>query len=212
MFRNIEGNYEADLDSSIIQSDFEYKFILKSKDSNNAHYIWEEGQNRTCYISPLSEYNIIIINHFRINIKSEFPKFAGTAIPVFSFRSKNSFGIGDFGDLKLMMDFLSKTGQKVLQILPINDTTKSHSNEDSYPYGAISTYAIHPIYIDIKKLNSEYEKYLDDQTKYQRIELNKLSTIDYQKVFDLKWKILKILFERDSANIFDSEEYKVYFK
>ena len=45
------------------------------------------------------------------------------AIPVFSLKSEKSFGVGDFGDLKRMVDWAVNTRQKVIQILPINDTT-----------------------------------------------------------------------------------------
>ena len=62
-------------------------------------------------------------------------------MPGFSLRSKTSFGVGDFGDLKKMIDYIDKTGQRVLQILPINDTTITHTWTDSYPYSCISVIA-----------------------------------------------------------------------
>ena len=79
-------------------------------------------------------------------------RIAGCAIPVFSLRSKGSFGVGDFGDLKLMITWVAQTGQKILQILPINDTTSSGTWVDSYPYSAISIYALHPMYADLRQL------------------------------------------------------------
>ena len=56
---------------------------------------------------------------------------AGTAVPVFSLRSEGSFGVGDFGDLQRMTDWVARTGQHILQILPINDTTSTHTWVDS---------------------------------------------------------------------------------
>src|SRR5699024_12300837 len=51
-----------------------------------------------------------------------------------SLKSEKSFGVGDFGDLKRMVDWAVYTHQKVIQILPINDTTMTHTWTDSYPY------------------------------------------------------------------------------
>ena len=53
-------------------------------------------------------------------------------------RSEKSFGVGDFGDLKRMIDWAVATNQKAVQILPINDTTMTHTWTDSYPYSSIS--------------------------------------------------------------------------
>ena len=60
-------------------------------------------------------------------------RIAGTLVPVFSLRSRGSFGVGDFGDLRMMVDWEAQTGQRLLQILPINDTTTTHTWTDSYP-------------------------------------------------------------------------------
>ncbi|MEI9807671.1 MAG: 4-alpha-glucanotransferase [Bacteroidota bacterium] len=62
--------------------------------------------------------------------------------PVFSLRSKNSFGVGEFADLKLLVDWAKETGLKLIQILPVNDTTATNTWIDSYPYAAISAFAL----------------------------------------------------------------------
>ena len=69
-------------------------------------------------------------------------KGAGVAVPVFSLKSKCSFGIGDFSDIKLLAEWCSKVGLKMIQILPINDTRTDNSWDNSYPYKAISTKAL----------------------------------------------------------------------
>ena len=79
-------------------------------------------------------------------------RVAGTLIPVFSLRSRRSFGVGDFGDLRMMVDWVATTGQRLLQILPINDTTSSHTWSDSYPYSCISVFALHPQYVELGAL------------------------------------------------------------
>ena len=75
--------------------------------------------------------------------------FAGVAVPVFSLRSDESFGIGEFNDLKKLADWCVMTGLKLIQILPVNDTTTDGGWNDSYPYKSVSTKALHPIYLNL---------------------------------------------------------------
>jgi 4-alpha-glucanotransferase len=125
-------------------------------------------------------------------------KLAGTLVPVFSLRSKTSFGVGDFGDLKKMIDFISSTGQRILQILPINDTTITHTWTDSYPYSCISIFALHPQYVDLTKLpelaDAEARKKFCDLQK----ELNALPQIDYERVNHAKMEYLRLLFAQEA--------------
>ena len=71
-------------------------------------------------------------------------RVAGVAVPVFALRSDSGFGIGDFGDLKKLIDWAVTTHMGAVQILPINDTTITNTWTDSYPYNSISIYAFHP--------------------------------------------------------------------
>ena len=77
---------------------------------------------------------------------------AGVAVPVFSLRGAKSLGVGEFADLKPLADWAQGVGLKLIQILPINDTTSSHDWRDSYPYSAISVFALHPLYLRIDDL------------------------------------------------------------
>lgn len=74
------------------------------------------------------------------------------AIPVFSLRSRNSFGVGEFTDIKLLVDWAKQTGLKLVQLLPVNDTTATNTWLDSYPYAAISAFALHPLYINLSQV------------------------------------------------------------
>lgn len=118
------------------------------------------------------------------------------AIPVFSVRSDDDFGVGDFFDLKKMVDWAVVTGQKFLQILPINDTTMTHTWTDSYPYNANSTFALHPMFMrlsELGRLNDENrQKYYDDLA----VELNALPTVDYERVNNAKNEFMREIFRR----------------
>ena len=141
------------------------------------------------------------------------PRFkgAGVAIPVFSLRTNDGFGIGEFLDLKKMADWAALTGQKMIQTLPINDTTLTHTNRDSYPYNAVSVFALHPIYINIPRMGrltpAQKKKY--EATKE---EFNKKTISDYQCVYDEKMKYFKALFKTEAEALFSSKEYKDFFK
>ena len=138
-------------------------------------------------------------------------KGAGVAVPVFSLRSEEGFGIGEFQDLKKMADWAAATGQQMIQTLPINDTTLRHNNLDSYPYNAVSVFALHPIYINIEKMGrltpAQKKKY-----EAQKAELNALTFADYQNVYDAKMVFFKALYKQDKEALFSSEEYKAFFE
>lgn len=139
-------------------------------------------------------------------------RIAGVAIPIFSLRSEGSFGVGDFGDLKTMIDWAAKTQMGALQILPINDTTISNTWTDSYPYNSISIYAYHPQYVDLRQLPVLQDSEKAAQYEEKRQALNALSQIDYEAVNNTKRAYLHDIFAQDGAATLASPEYKVFFQ
>ena len=107
---------------------------------------------------------------------------AGTAIPVFSLRGKDDFGVGEFTDLPTFVDWMEKTGQNVLQLLPINDTTRCGEWGDSYPYNPVSAFALHPIYIHLQDIGVKPDRRFRDIQK----KLNSLPAVDYPEVMRQK--------------------------
>ena len=138
-------------------------------------------------------------------------KGAGTAIPVFSLRSERDFGIGQFTDLKLLVDWAAATGQSVIQTLPVNDTTMTGTWRDSYPYSANSSFALNPIYIDLELVGSIDDKEFLKRAEKQRKELNALPAIDYERVFRLKSEYLDRLYAQYGDQCCRSREYQKFF-
>ncbi|RKW56118.1 MAG: 4-alpha-glucanotransferase, partial [Prevotella sp.] len=138
-------------------------------------------------------------------------RVAGTLVPLFSLRSDDSFGVGDFGDLKKMIDWVSSTQQKVLQILPINDTTITHTWTDSYPYSCISIFALHPQYVNLNLLPALKDKIQRERFENERKKLNALPQIDYERVNELKLAYLKLIFEQEGKDTIANKEYKKFF-
>ena len=139
-------------------------------------------------------------------------RIAGCAIPVFSLRSKGSFGVGDFGDLKLMITWVAQTGQKILQILPINDTTSSGTWVDSYPYSAISIYALHPMYADLRQLPALKDGEATARFQALQAELNALPQIDYEAVNKAKREYLLLVFKQEFAKVKRTKAYKTFLQ
>ena len=107
---------------------------------------------------------------------------AGTAVPVFSLRTADDFGMGDFRDLRPLVDWAVATGQCIIQLLPVNDTTRRGEWEDSYPYSPISSFALHPLYLRLQDLGiRKTAAFTAEQTA-----LNALPEIDWPRVAKAK--------------------------
>lgn len=132
------------------------------------------------------------------------------AVPVFSLRSENSFGVGEFADLKLLADWAEQTKLSMLQILPINDTTATHQWTDSYPYAAISVYALHPQYLSLDNLTYPLSETLKEEYVSEKKRLNLLSQVDYVAVMSGKLKYLKAIFNGNKNNIFIDKDFQNY--
>ena len=188
-----------------LPSEFEYKFCIVDSATGEA-IRWEETDNRRhCHAAPgAGEAEIVMGMRFE---QQASWRGTGTVIPVFSLRSADSFGIGDFHDLGLMVDWVAATGQNVLQILPVNDTTMSGRWSDSYPYNAISVFALHPIYLKVEELglisDSSESLFLATEKKT----LNSLARIDYEKVFAAKMEYARIIFRQNGKATLTSLDY-----
>lgn len=186
-----------------------YKYgVYNKKEKKFIRY--EDGNNRLLF-SDASSKKLTILHDGFIQLPNNTWKGTGVAIPVFSLRSKNSFGIGEFTDLKLLADWAKKTGINLIQILPINDTSASFDKFDSYPYSAISAFALHPIYINLFELAGKEHKSTLDYLSEKQSALNILPTIDYESVVQLKMEALRKLYSEMSAASFKTTEFKTFF-
>jgi len=192
-----DGIWEIRLHRVRCPNKFEYKFIQKGSTVNGSEFFWEEGDNRSLEVPELNGNQLLIINHFSLNLPAKKCIFCGTAVPVFSIRGENDNGIGDFGSLYPIIDLLSITGQNVLQLLPVNDTTMTHTWRDSYPYGAISTYALHPLYLNLSEVGVVSDTGFMNEFKSCSNELNQLDEIDYDGVDKLKWRYIRRIYNQE---------------
>ena len=191
------------------EAETELKFIATT---DNGDVLWETGYNRTLAIPEMANGEVRVEEMDQAFFEICDRKLAGTLIPVFSLRTHGSFGVGDFGDLKMMIDWVAETHQKVLQVLPINDTTSTHTWTDSYPYSCISIFAIHPQFADLRQLPAVADKEKAAAFEALREELNQLPQIDYERVNNAKIEYLRIIFEQEGGEVLKSAGFKAFLK
>ncbi len=185
----------------------EYKYVVVD-DETHAFVAWEEGDNRTTGDMEMVDGQVLVLYGEHLRLKEQTWRAAGVAVPVFSLRSEHSYGVGDFGDLKLLVDWAVLTGMRVIQLLPVNDTTVSHHWQDSYPYNIISVFALHPHYIDLEAAGTLKSKQVMTQFRRRQQELNALPYSDYEAVDRVKQEYLLQLFEEQKKTVTASKEYK----
>ena len=136
-------------------------------------------------------------------------KGAGTAIPVFALRSEDDFGVGEFLDLKKMVDWAVLTGQTFLQLLPVNDTTMFGTLDDSYPYNANSTFALHPQFINLPAAGVPVDKeYLKLQKQLNSFVKDGRPETDYVSVNREKRRLLRKAFEANWKSLSRTKAYR----
>ena len=211
MTQHTYNEWVADIDAAHLEgSHLEFKFVAfrNAKDE----LLWEASMNRTVDLPEMKAGELVSYELDQAFFALYNRKLAGTQVPVFSLRTRKSAGIGDFGDLKTMIDFVASTGQKVLQLLPINDTTITHTWTDSYPYSCISVFAIHPQYANLHALPELKDAKARAEAEKTRAELNALDKIDYEKVNDFKINYLRQIFNQEGGKMMKTAEYKAFFQ
>jgi 4-alpha-glucanotransferase len=206
-----EGNWwTAKIDLSEDGFPLAYKYGVYDIDKKE-FVRFEEGNNRLLF-SDGTRKKVSVLHDGFVHLPNNTWKGAGVAIPVFSLRSRKSFGIGEFADLKLLVDWSREAGLKLIQILPVNDTIATNTWQDSYPYAAISAFALHPIYINLAIVaGKKYAGRLTPLAEKQK-ELNELAVVDYEAVAIIKMTVLKELYELMGEEVLESDDYKKFFK
>jgi len=126
----------------------------------------------------------------------------GINIPLFSIRTEKSSGIGEFNDLKTLIDWCRQIGFSVIQMLPLNDP-----GLDTSPYNAISSCALNPLHLSLRDLPETNQ---DDPLLQELKELNETPRIVYTKVRELKMHFLWNLYQKIGPSFICSSEYRAF--
>ena len=204
-----EDYFSLSLDLSKATFPIAYKYGIYDV-VKKSFVLFENGNNRVLVDAPSTD-KLIVVNDGFTYLPNDTWKGAGVAIPVFSLRSNNGLGVGEFTDIKLLVDWAKKVGLKKIQLLPINDTTATHSWKDSYPYAAISAFALHPLYIHLDALIPASNKKLNAKLAAAKQKLNALDVVDYEAVAKIKYEILAKLYELIGSKTLASKGFKDFF-
>ena len=184
-----------------VKEPFEYKFVIVDT-ATKKPVRWEEGPNHFFAELPAAGC--------RLEVADAVPAFrtrpwrgAGVAVPVFALRSEDSFGVGEFNDIKKLVDWAVEAGQSVIQLLPINDTTMTHTWQDSYPYNAVSSFALHPQFLHLPAAGVRR----DAKYKALKAELEALPQVDYEKVNEAKTALLRKVYASRGQETMQSPAY-----
>ncbi|HSN59671.1 MAG TPA: 4-alpha-glucanotransferase, partial [Ferruginibacter sp.] len=188
---------------------FPIEYKLGIYDLRRRQMDFEPGNNRV--LPATSEKDTLTILHHTIDTANSRWKGAGVNIPVSSLKSENSWGVGDFTDLNLLTDISKATGIRLIQLLPINDTTATHTNKDSYPYSAVSAFALHPIFLNVQKLATALSVKFTDEMLEQVKELNAKDSLHYQEVLAIKSEAIRLLYEKDKTSFKDDFDWFTFF-
>ena len=194
-----------------IYAPFEYKYVILDE-ATGALVSWEEGENRKTPGYSIESGRIIVLSDDNLHLSEGRWKTSGVVIPAFSLRTCGSQGVGDFGDLRTMVDWACLTGMHIIQLLPIYDTTQTGTDADSYPYNSISIYALHPMYVDLRQLPAIADDAFMQQFEQDRVELNASSQYQYARVNALKHQYLKRLYRQQAESLAVDEDYIAFCK
>ena len=180
--------------------DFEKKCIVD----------YESGSNNIIQ-QPLESKSVCIINA-EPDCKNYLWKGAGINIPVFSLRTNDTWGSGDFTSIKTFVDYAASLGLKIIQLLPVNDTIATFTDKDSYPYSAISSFALNPLFLNVEQIISTTQITVSEKEEAEIRRLNSLDYCDFSATVNLKLSILKKLLQFTNADFLKEKEWYLFFE
>ncbi len=205
-----KNRWQAHLKVKALNGRLEYKYGLYDKQQKN-FVGYEQGENRVVEFDELPVGHVLKVTDEKFGRPMDGAwRGTGVAVPVFSIRTQNGMGVGEFSDLKLLADWSVEAGMQMIQILPINDTTATMSWEDSYPYAAISVFALHPLYLNVDQLPHADEVEIQSYIQEKKKQLNASSSVDYERVVLTKWEIIEHIFSKYAEELMEDEAFHQY--
>lgn len=207
--KRVKGNrFAVRLDLKETDTVIKYKYGIYNLETKKFRY--EEGENRYTY--PLKEKERSYIKDEGFNyLPSDRYRGAGVAVPVFSLRSKQGLGIGEFLDLKRLGDWAKTAGIQLIQILPIHDTTVHRDERDSSPYNIISAFAFHPQYLNIQQLAQNMPKDFQQKIQKKADELNREDKVSYAQIIAAKHNFIQRIFEQEKNKFLKDPSFLQFF-
>lgn len=209
--KTMDGYWQTEIDLSSQKSDVFYKYGLFDPE-DGVFCCFEDGSDR---IAPVmnSKKTVVVMSDGFIRHRAIQWRGAGVGIPVFSIRTRKSFGVGDFGDMLLFIDWAEKAGLKLIQVLPLNDTIGTHTDADVLPYAAISAFALNPLFLNLPAMGKLPATHpLHSEYKQKQVELNDQPLVPFLEVVNFKLRYAKELFKLQKDKFLKNKEFNVFFK
>lgn len=190
------------------EEEAEYKFVFRLEDGT---HLWEKGGNRSLPKSEGRSVHFVRPPEFDVSLGQLPRQLSGTVLPLFSLRTERSFGVGDFDDALLLLEWLKETHQSVYQLLPIYDTSFTGTLADTYPYNSITTYGLHPLYLSVRAL--PYYETAPERERWEQeaLRLNALPSVAYTEALTLKWEVIRYSFARwYEAKGYECEDFRSF--
>ncbi len=203
------GEWMLSVDAQGWMMPIEYKYVV-TDDSTHSLVAWEDGDNRTIDEGVTADGQVLVMCGGHLRMAEDTWRAAGVSIPVFALRSSHSYGVGDFGDLKRFVDWMVLTGMKIIQILPVNDTTTDGHWHDSHPYNIVSAFALHPHYTDLEEAGTLRNRQHRLAFERRRQELNELPYTDYEAVERVKSEYLQELYAEQGREVTATDDFKAF--
>ncbi len=219
-------HFEATVDLSAASFPIEYKYgvfdlgerrFIRFEDGANRKLNSEDGNLSSIALATDDDaregrrFRTLVNDGFAV-LPTDSWKGAGVAIPVFSLRSRQSCGVGEFADLRLLVDWARQVGLRLIQLLPVNDTTATHTQADSYPYAAVSAFALHPIYLNLDTVVPTGDGELRRELDAVRLALNAGEVLDYEAVMRCKMALLRRVYPDQKSQVFSSRAFRSFLE
>lgn len=114
----------------------------------------------------------------------------GINLPLFSLRTRQSCGIGEFTDLYPLLDWCKELGLDIIQLLPLND-----GGLETSPYCSLSAFALNPMHLGLAHL-PYLEKVPEVNTRLHALQqLSQTQRVDYPRVHDEREAFLRLYYQ-----------------
>jgi 4-alpha-glucanotransferase len=135
----------------------------------------------------------------------DFDRVWLVAVQLYGVRSARNWGMGDFTDLKSLIELASKLGADGVGLNPLHALFDDRPTDCS-PYSPNSRLFLNALYIDVEAI----PEYRADVDRDAVARLRQSANVDYAGVAELKWRALRSAFESFKANA--SARRRQYFE
>ena len=123
-------------------------------------------------------------------------RVSGVTIPLFSVRTRGDWGIGQITALPACAAWLLGAGQRLVQVLPTHELSAGETS----PYGALSAFALDPIYVDVDAIPdldaAAIARRLGEKGLAELDRVRRAPRVDYETVRHLKKRAFVEAFTR----------------